>query len=667
MKYEALDPFPYDPAARQEQENLNDPYFGVMSIEDKGFGNLLNSQADAITMSRALWSGDKTKMANSVFQAFPEVQTIAEDDNGYQYFEHPQFGRIYTEKPGFDLEDLAAGTGKAALYAVAVSNGWLKTILGEGAAEAMIDLIGGQATAESVMKAGARGATWGVAGKGSERIASRGWNWLAGGKTPTEVGQMFMEKFGVFLEGDDLARVGNQLGPNPDLDAITPEAVEVIARGEMPLSTAQMTNQADDWAMHQQLAAEGKIDPLIQEQGRRMQSMVPEPSRDVAAAGMVNDIRSQAASEKGKAQALYKQVREGADAGNRTYLDYEAIGTLGWRERVTDVIPDTVLEDIAQYPALRGAMDDFFSVVDVLDKPGSSLVSRQGGIDTRYVRQKIRNIDNKIGKIDLGKEEGRHLVALRGAVNDWYNEAIEKGMIHGDLEMIDALTEATALYRTWARKFKGKRGQEDLAKMMEHAMKGSREPTEIAKMLMGQSAAFKGLAVRSAKYLRDTMGPESPAYKSMADYALNLLMTNTKGAQLGPGALLSNLATVATEKGVNRELFTVLMGQSGVDALSALHRDIRQTFPQGLERAVMRRSSGTAERKLANEGINALKRKYGTWPGAGFILDTIDGFISGRQVRDVLVAPQLVQPGAITGPGRAAATAVMLEQPGGDQ
>jgi hypothetical protein len=578
-------------------------YEGIVSLDTPGVAHLLpgeteeEKQARLEELTRVRWSGDSERIGLALMKAF-DADEVVQDANGYFYVETPH-GRIYAEQPGLDTEDVLRAGTKTAGYMMAGGRTIPATAAREG-------LVGGMYEAQTgsgpwdIAAAAATDAALGVVGGGVARGISKFWDAVTGGKGKKII-QDFERNFGVKVQDEDA--FFRQMGDNPDFTNITPEAAEVIARGDMPLDRGQITNRADDITEVQRIESEGGLDALRDRQELRIESGKPVTSRGEAAADLVEDINVQAAPGRARASQLYEEVEQGALEGRRAYLNSPAFNELPGRVR--EAIPDTVIRDIDNYPGLKKALREIDELTD-----DAIRVGQMGGIDARYVRQKIRNIDNQISKREGGTEEFRHLSATRRVLNDWYHDTIERAMLHGDVEMVDLLKEASTLYADWAKRFKDVRGQEDVMKWVNAALDGHMEPIEIARGLVGQTAAFKPMALRSVKFLRDSLGPESEAYKAIGRYALNLITEGPQGKQIGPQGLMRNLETVFSEKGGNREMFQVLLGADELANLENLYKDLRVMFPQGLKRAAARRDSGTAQRlvnmmRLSGGGIEA--------------------------------------------------------------
>lgn len=589
-------------------------YDDVLSIEDQGFGNIFGSPEDEAAqgkvkrMSQVLFSGDKDRMADFIFESFPEVEEIAEDENGYQYFMHPDFGRIYTERPGLDWEDLGAGLIKTGAFSAGITKNILTTMVSEGVIGAGLDLVGG-GDRFTAWKQGVEDSLWGAGGHVAGKVGGRLWSQISDRQLNKAV-RDFEQTFNVKVR--DKQKFRDQMGTSPDLSTVTPEAAEVISRGDMPLGRGQITGTAEDIAAQQQAEAAGQLDPLMEAQEASMQrfddGLVP---REETSARIVGDIRSESADTLGEAEKRYGLVEERAREGRKGYLEP---GDYSIQDSVRRAIPDTVIGHLDQYPTLRSTLNNLGKLQEKFDyiRKARELTGDVGGVDVRDVRQYIRDIDNKITEKNLGTEEGRHILALRGELNDWYNKTITEAAMFGDEEVIDALKEATGMYAEWARRFKGPEGQRDIQNIVNWAIDGSREPEEVARAIIGSTWAYKPNAVRLAKWMRDTMGTDSDSFRALGEHALNLLLTNKTGSGgLGPQALRSRLKSVIDKDGANRELFNVLLGSRQLDELGAAYRDINQLVPQGYKRTSARRSSGTAERQ---QMMNMLGERYG-WKG----------------------------------------------------
>lgn len=155
---------------------------------------------------------------------------------------------------------------------------------------------------------------------------------------------------------------------------------------------------------------------------------------------------------------------------------------------------------------------------------------------TKVVINRVEEFRQALSKAEraAGRDpSGVALRQVRGKLDDFLDEAVERGMVSGDMEALGKFKEARGLWKTLRTKYDG----DGIASMLiefdpataSYVPKGTAE--DAARTLFSASGVgYKKGAQKGAEALRDVLGPDSQEWHALKQEAfMRLLRSNDKG------------------------------------------------------------------------------------------------------------------------------------------
>jgi hypothetical protein len=245
-----------------------------------------------------------------------------------------------------------------------------------------------------------------------------------------------------------------------------------------------------------------------------------------------------------------------------------------------------VLDGYGNYPGAQAAMNLLRRVSGFEGAPQNGKIVAQSLEGLEQARKGI------LGVKAANAEDARALKAIRGAYDDWMDNAIDNALFSGDKTALSDLKTARALWARYKNITAGKASPAD--KLVSKIATEDRTGEEVAAWLLNASnAGQSGLAARSAAKISSILGRKSPEFEALRQAAWVKMVNPTRGEGNqavstsiknfvdGNGAALSRTLFSAKELGQMRRFASVLKstipdaratnrGQSGYEILRSI-------------------------------------------------------------------------------------------------
>lgn len=155
-------------------------------------------------------------------------------------------------------------------------------------------------------------------------------------------------------------------------------------------------------------------------------------------------------------------------------------------------------------------------------------------------------------------DDMRAMKLVRGAFDDWIDDAVDRKLFDGDPAGLDALKEARANWSKYRAITDPKTG-DDAGRVLSKMVKNDVNGQEVGNWLFGSSIVNPpATTVRVAKRLKSTLGADSDAWGAVRQAAWIRATRGKDGQDLGPQALSSAIHAMVDGRGkaLARQLFT---------------------------------------------------------------------------------------------------------------
>lgn len=436
---------------------------------------------------------------------------------------------------------LARGGLSLAANAAQKGAGWLTRLLGGAADGALAAGAYGAGSGEGLQdrvwqaaRNAPLGAALGTAGEGLSMGAGSLWRTLAGG-------------------ADDVAQ-----GVNPAAN------LEEAAKFGIPLTRGQATRSVAQAGIEDQLGSQGAMQAFKTRQGEAVKESVEDIQTRLAGA---NRPVPDQASAWDAVQGGLRNTRDtlkaaGRDAYRQTVDDPNILVSGAAVRELPDFIrnrlaSDNIIIDPMYHQGASKALqfiDDYLGRMPTFGKPaqgGQRRVSGPAG-EIQSVDAQLRWLENM--RATLGKnfppigQDAPALRAIRGAIDDWTDDAFERGLVSGSDDVLDKLKTARAKWSEYKgltepkAKVGGKinpqyEAQVRIRNMVEKDM----APAELGSYLFGSSvAAPKNMSYATAQELKRLLGADSSEWAAVRQ-AVWLRATRAGDDAMNPTRIAKNL------------------------------------------------------------------------------------------------------------------------------
>lgn len=362
-----------------------------------------------------------------------------------------------------------------------------------------------------------------------------------------------------FAEIDSMSRGG--YGPN----------AQNVANEQLTQRAAQMTDAQR--IVQEQLAQGGQgpapslfktpqdaaayigdsVDDLAQQTLRRQQTddaawqSGVEQATEAGRVGLAGRGRDIARDDVGVGEAVADGVKSAAataKAGYRSAYDdafsrdgeFSADFVKGLGQRVKSGLTfsdDPILIDPTTMPGASGAirvLDDvsnFLRPGNVADPRGMPDPNSITGINLRGIEQarKLLGSSYKLAKSSGNAEDMRAVSRIISGFDNELESAMTSGMFAGDDTALDAIKAARSQFRNYAQTFGIRGAGDDAGANLRKILERDATPNEVANFLYGSARIGSGGgAVRTARRLRDILGPDSDEWLAVRQGAYQRLL-----------------------------------------------------------------------------------------------------------------------------------------------
>jgi hypothetical protein len=303
------------------------------------------------------------------------------------------------------------------------------------------------------------------------------------------------------------------------------DSVDILAQ------QTKRTQQADDAAW------KGAVDRGVEAGRVGLAGRGRDIARDDVDVGeaVIDSVRSAAANRKAGVRSAYD------DAFSRDG-EFSSDFVKGLGQRVKSGLTfsdDPILIDPTTMPGATGAikvLDDVSSFLrpsNLADPRGMPDPNSITGINLRGIEQarKLLGSSYKAAKASGNAEDMRAVSRIISGFDNELENAMTAGMFRGDDTALDAIKAARAQFRDYAQTFGIRKTGDDAGANLRKILERDATPNEVANFLYGSSRLGSGgAAVRTARRLRDILGPDSDEWLAVRQGAYQrLLQTGPDG------------------------------------------------------------------------------------------------------------------------------------------
>jgi hypothetical protein len=210
-------------------------------------------------------------------------------------------------------------------------------------------------------------------------------------------------------------------------------------------------------------------------------------------------------------------------------------------------------------PATAGALnsiDDFANFKEAQLGPDESVA----GVSLRGLEQLRRRVGGRFAQ-SANPVDRRALTITKNTLDDFIDEAVDKGLMSGDPAALDALKGARQLRAAYSKKFAQQNPRDKAGQFIETVLQDpDPNPDYIANWLFGaRTVGLKPESEKIAQRLKDVLGEDSPEWQAVREGAWRKL-TETPGdkADLTPHMLAERIGSFLDGDGrtLSRRLYS---------------------------------------------------------------------------------------------------------------
>lgn len=247
----------------------------------------------------------------------------------------------------------------------------------------------------------------------------------------------------------------------------------------------------------------------------------------------------------------YKTAYEDVDPTALRLLS-EAVDPL--ESRVLGVLKDRVV-DPKLTPASRNAISEIKAIIPKTGKANVTDISLKT-IET--TRKKL----NELYKAGANETDKGNIQVIIKEFDSWLDDSIYDGLIRGDINQLDKLKQARALFADYMQKFPqgnvAKLADADAAKVIRTIAEKDLQPSEVMNLLYGKAAIGESQsAVRTVQRLKKMFGSDSNEFKQFQESAFVRLTRDSQGNMLPASKIVKTIDELFMGKGsaLTREFF----------------------------------------------------------------------------------------------------------------
>ena len=377
--------------------------------------------------------------------------------------------------------------------------------------------------------------------------------------------------FGLGVAGEGIATGAGALyrsafrGAGDVAPGISPAAnVETAGEFGIPLTRGQATRSVKQAGIEDQLRAQGALDGFDATQREAVAASVPKVQQQFAnGRPAIPDASSAYEGIPGRLRAVRDELKEASQTRyNRTVDDPsvlvsgDAVRKIPTRIRNALTSDNIVIDPMYHQGAARALkyVDDYLARLPTAAKASDSTAPMLSGPagELKSIDAQLRWIENL--RAGLRKNfpamgpDAPAIRAINNSVDDWMDDAFERGMVSGDEGVLAELKQARAKwseYKSMAEpspKIGGKLNpQYEAQRALRTIMDKDMSPEEIGRYLWGTSVASpKNTSFMTAQLLRKTLGPDSSEWSAVRQ-SFWLRATRAGDQELSPAKVAKNI------------------------------------------------------------------------------------------------------------------------------
>lgn len=403
-----------------------------------------------------------------------------------------------------------------------------------------------------------------------------------GRKVITDAG---LDPDSISVQVSEALRAQARSGVSP-LATGTPQAVARQARADafdFPARRAQITGEFDDFSDEQQLlGGRGRRGEDVRrneaDQNVRIRSIADEFVDDAGRGRAVIEREADGGAQ--LSEVLQREARKSEEAANAAWEVFRSRQAEFSPESILDLtrgmltelreVSGSILIDKSTAPhihAMRTRLRSFEKILRSNIEDNVPGAARMKPFTIRSLDARRRSLSNAIDSAGPRTPEGRALVRIKRRMDDWIDEAIDKGLFEGDADVLDALEKARAATAEYKRAFvdvtlpEARRKSVATSRIMQKFIEDAPTDEQAVRWLFGSGQL--GMAPESANVVRHlvaTFGKDHETYDLMRQLAARRVLDKAfnPGEEIGGEALAKAVENSLDKNAVTimRELFS---------------------------------------------------------------------------------------------------------------
>lgn len=314
--------------------------------------------------------------------------------------------------------------------------------------------------------------------------------------------------------------------------------------------------QADDISRNAEIV-QGKFTP---------RNLPPLENQNEAGSLVYDQLRNKAGQMRQAGDDAYNAV-------NMQDLRVFTDATNGLKDRVRSQFVNTErILDPKLTPAAHQAAQDIFKIVP---DGGAASVKDISLKQLETVRRRLATYE-QAARSDA---DTAAVKIIRNELDGWIDEAIDNGLIRGDVAELAKLKEARSLWAKYKQSFSSnpKAVDADATRVIEKIVSRDLQPNEVMNYLYGSAdIGNAAVAQRVASRLKKTYGANSEEFKRFQEAAYIRIIQDTQGNLRSPQKVVNTIDELIMGKGsgLTRELFN----SDQINAIRKMRVDLARTI-----------------------------------------------------------------------------------------
>ncbi|MTI10185.1 hypothetical protein [Curvivirga aplysinae] len=503
----------------------------------------------------------------------------------------------YVNKPGFsgrDVGDIVSQAGQFLIPATKLP----KLFKGANALTRMMVAGGGDAA----VSAGQQAILTGTGIKEEMDLGKVGEDGLIGATTEALLPPMIKAGKKAFnvaresLPGSEVAKSTALEGGETVVESMADDPIDQIplTRGQaMPEGQGRIAQLQKEEALRQGHRGEGAQN-VMEEFSQRQDAAIDDAAqgiRDQIGAGSPADGSRGIGEQLQKnfieaEQSVKAQVGKAYDAVDDQAVEVSLRDTDELHKRLNSVVEDMAIDldeaNVLQGVLKRAAKFKSSSVQGVVG--GGNKASVVGGLDTvqtknlRELEFFRRSINSSMGG-NTTQTEKAALSRMKSVLDDWVDEAVEKGLFSGDLEAIKQLKFARELRAEYGRLFQ-RIGNDKTGRLAVQILnENNATPEQVVNMLLGTGTlTSRAEQVGMVKRFKSVFGEDSDQIKLMKD-AFLLKAFNPRHTETNAAAIRRNAFNLFKDSKEGSSLFQELFSKQERQHIHRFAMTVNKTIP----------------------------------------------------------------------------------------